>query len=103
MTVPRNPATRLYDGRDRIGSNKGLVVTRAMWPTTPGAVLGGSVSVQSTLDFGTNFVSPVGQDMTNKLFTYVGMTIMAAQDGTAVTINTNVSGGDAVFGNAESG
>ena len=93
MTVPRNPATRLYDGRDRIGSNKGLVVTRAMWPTTPGAVLGGSVSVQSTLDFGTNFVSPVGQDLTNKLFTYVGMTIMAAQDGTAVTINTNVSGG----------
>ena len=93
VTVPRNPATRLFDGRDRLGSSKGVVITRAMWPTTPGAVLGGSVAVQSTLDFGTNYVSPVGQDLTNKLFTYVGLVIMAAQDGTVVTINTNVSGG----------
>ncbi|MCX6922025.1 MAG: hypothetical protein NT154_02220, partial [Verrucomicrobia bacterium] len=93
VSVPRNPATRLYDGRDRVAANKAVVITRAMWPTTPGSVFGGSVAVQSTMDFGTNFVCPVGQDMTNKLFTYVGMTIMAAQDGTAVTINTNVSGG----------
>ena len=93
VTVPRNPATRLYDGRDRVAATKAVVITRAMWPTTPGSVLGGSVAVQSTLDFGTNFVSPVGQDMTNKLFTYVGMSVMAAQDGTVVTINTNVNGG----------
>jgi hypothetical protein len=93
VSVPRNPSTLLFDGRDRIGSNKGLVITRAMWPTTPGAVLAGSVAVQSTLDFGTNFVSPVGQDMTNKLFSYVGLVVMSAQNSTLVTINTNVNGG----------
>ena len=93
VTVPRNPATRLYDGRDRVAASKAVVIARAMWPTTPGSVLGGSVAVQSTMDYGTNYVCPVGQDMTNKLFTYVGMAIMAAQNGTQVTINTNVSGG----------
>ena len=53
----------------------------------------GAVSVLSTIDYGTNYISPVGQNQTNiNLFKYVGMFIMAAQDNTSVTIDPNGNG-----------
>jgi uncharacterized repeat protein (TIGR01451 family) len=92
VPLPRNPSVLLFDGRDRIDSSKAIVVTHAGWPATPGPVFGGAVSVLSTIDYGTNYISPVGQDLTNKLFQYVGMFVMAAQDGTVVTIDTDGPG-----------
>src|SRR5581483_9587356 len=92
VTIPRNPSQILYDGRDRIEANKALVVARAGWPQPPGSVYGGSVVVPSTIDYDKNYVSPVGQDMTNNLFQYVGMFVMAAQNGTTVTIDPDGSG-----------
>ncbi|MEY2427126.1 MAG: large repetitive protein, partial [Verrucomicrobiota bacterium] len=92
VSLPRNPSIQLFDARDRFASTKALVVTRAGWPVTPGPVFGGAVSVLSTIDYGTNYLSPVGQDLTNKLFQYVGLFVMAAQNGTTVTIDPDGPG-----------
>ena len=89
---PRNPATILWDARDRVAANKALVISRAAWPTSPGPVFGGAAGVLSTIDYGTNYISPVGQNITNNLFKYVGMFIMAAQNNTTVTIDPNGTG-----------
>ena len=89
---PRNPGQIYFDGRDRIGANKALVVTRAGWPSPTGPVLGGAVVVQGTIDWGTNYVSPIGQDMPEGLFRYVGFFVMASQNGTTVTIDPDGSG-----------
>src|SRR4051812_6093328 len=43
VTQPRNPSVLLYDGRDRIGGSKALVVTHAGWPAAQGPVYAGSV------------------------------------------------------------
>src|SRR6266542_4528600 len=92
IPLPRNPANLFYDGRDRLRANKALVISRAGWPTPPGSVFGGSVAVPATIDYGTNYISPVGQDMTNGLFQYVGLFVMASDDGTSVTIDPDGSG-----------
>jgi uncharacterized repeat protein (TIGR01451 family) len=93
VTLPRNPSQILWDARDHIAATKALVITRAGWPVNPGPVFAGAVSVLSTMDYGTNYISPVGQNLTNiNLFKYVGMFIMAAQDNTAVTVDPNGNG-----------
>ena len=92
VTQPRNPSQFLWDARDRIAASKALVISRAGWPITPGPVFAGAVGVLSTIDYGTNYISPVGQNVTNNLFKYVGMFIMAAQNNTAVTIDPNGNG-----------
>ena len=92
VTLPRNPSTILWDARDHVAATKALVISRAAWPVNPGPVFAGAVGVLSTLDYGTNYVSPVGQDMTNGLFKYVGMFVMAAQNNTTLTIDPNGNG-----------
>jgi len=59
--------------------------------------MAGAVEVPATLDYGTSFISPVGQDMTNKLFQYCGLFVQAAQDGTSVTIDADGPGPAAPF------
>src|SRR5262245_36446736 len=56
VPLPRNPATILYDARDRIAGTKALVISRFAWPTTPGPVMAGAVEVSATMDYGTNYV-----------------------------------------------
>jgi uncharacterized repeat protein (TIGR01451 family) len=92
VTLPRNPSTILWDARDRLAASKALVITRAAWPIPTGPVFAGAAGVLSTMDYGTNYISPVGQDLANNLFKYVGMFIMAAQNNTAVTIDPNGTG-----------
>ena len=97
VPLPRNPANLLFDARDRLAATRALVVSRMAWPTTPGSVLADAVAVPATLDYGTSYVSPVGQDMGKELFRYVGLMVMAAEDGTSVTIDTDGSGPAAPF------
>ena len=97
VSLPRNPSQILYDGRDRVDATKALVISRAGWPLPIGSVFGGAVVVPSTIDYDTNYVSPVGQDMTNGLFQYVGEFVQAAQNGTSVTIDTDGPGLTAPF------
>ena len=89
---PRIASQFYYDGRDRIGANKALVVTRAGWPSPTGPVFGGSAVVQATIDWGTNYVSPVGQDMSDSLFSYTGFFVMASQNNTMVIIDPDGTG-----------
>ncbi|HEV2695398.1 MAG TPA: Ig-like domain-containing protein, partial [Verrucomicrobiae bacterium] len=89
---PRVASQYYYDGRDRIGANKALVITRAGWPSPTGPVFGGSAVVQPTIDWGTNYVSPIGQDMTDTLFRYTSFFVMASQDNTMVIIDPDGSG-----------
>jgi len=92
VALPRNPSTLAWDARDHIAATRALVVSRAAWPIPTGPVFAGAVGVLSTLDYGTNYISPVGQDMTNGLMKYVGMFVMAAQNNTSVVIDTNGTG-----------
>jgi uncharacterized repeat protein (TIGR01451 family) len=93
VTQPRNTSIIQYDGRDRIGATKPIVVTRAHWPSATGTVIAGAVSVLSTAEWGTNYTSPVGQNMTNGLMGYVGMFVQAGQNNTAVTIDPTGTNG----------
>lgn len=100
VSLPRNPATLLFDGRDRFGGTKALVVTRTGWAVAPGSVLAGSVEVMATMDYGTQYVSPVGQDVSSSsMFEFVGLMVMARENGTSVTVDINgtVSGGTTTF------
>ncbi len=92
VPLPRNPAQILWDARDRVAATKALVISRAAWPIPTGPVFAGAVGVLSTLDYGTNYISPVGQDLANNLFRYVGMFVMAAQNNTSITVDTNGTG-----------
>ena len=89
---PRNPAQTYFDGRDRIAANKALVVTRAGWPSPTGPVFGGSAVVQATIDWGTNYVSPIGTDMAENLSKYTGFMVMASQNNTTVIIDPDGPG-----------
>ncbi|MEZ5327486.1 MAG: hypothetical protein R3F19_20745 [Verrucomicrobiales bacterium] len=89
VSLPRNPSTPLYDGRDQFGSTRALAVSRAEWATSPGTVLAGAIEVYSVREYGTSFTSPVGEDLktvSDQMFEYVGMMIMASENGTSVTL-----------------
>jgi large repetitive protein len=92
VTYPRNPSTISWDGGDHIAATAPLMVTRAAWPVKTGPVFAGAVSVLPTSSYGTNFLCPIGQDITNNLMKYVGLFVMAAQNNTVVTIATNGNG-----------
>jgi uncharacterized repeat protein (TIGR01451 family) len=102
VPLPRNPSNDatpyLFDGRDYVGASKAIVITKAAWPIAPGPVLAGAVEVTATIDYGMSYISPVGQDVSaSSMFEYVGMMIMAAEDGTTVTIDTDGTGVGAPF------
>ena len=98
VSLPRNPAVFLYDARDRVTASKAIVVSRAAWATSPGSVLGCAVEVNATIDYGTSFVSPLGQNVAaSSMFEYVGLFVMASENNTAVTIDTDGAGSAAPF------
>jgi uncharacterized repeat protein (TIGR01451 family) len=98
VPLPRNASTRLYDGRDRLGSTYGIVMTRAAWFTDPGPLLANSVEVRAVNDWGTTFVLPVGEDviyptpLAQSMFEHCSAYIMAAQNGTTVQIDKDANG-----------
>ncbi len=97
VSYPRNPASILWDGGDHIAATAPLMVTRAAWPVKTGPVFAGAASLLPTSDYGTNFISPLGQDITNNNLTkYVGIFVMAAQNNTLVTIDTNGTGANLI-------
>jgi uncharacterized repeat protein (TIGR01451 family) len=98
VSLPRNPSTVLYDGRDRIGGTKAIVLSRANWPLQPGSVLGGAVEITPTLDYGTEYVAPVGVDvMADSMFEYTGLFVMARENATSVLIDLDGDGPGAAF------
>ncbi len=96
IEVPRAAAVLRYDGRDRIGTSKPAALTRMAWATDPGPVLAGAIQIQPTLEYGTEFVSPAGQNAPNnafnEIFERVELCVMAAENGTQVQIDANADG-----------
>ncbi len=96
VNLPRNPSQILYDGRDRITASKALAVSRALWPVSVGTVLSEAVEVAATIDHGTHYIAPVGEDVDAfEMFEQVGLAVMADQDNTVVTIDKDGPGGAA--------
>lgn len=98
VPLPRNAGTILFDGRDRLGASQAVTMSRAAWFTTPGPLLADAVAVVSTVDWGTSFVMPVGENVvfptpaTASMFEHCGLFVMAANDGTQVQIDSNANG-----------
>lgn len=98
IALPRNATNFLYDGRDRVGATRGIVMSRSSWPTTPGSVLADATEVYSTVDWGTNFVIPVGENeifptpLTASMFELTALFVQASQSGTQVSIDRDGNG-----------
>ena len=94
--MPRGTSPILFDGRDKIVSTRAMAVTRSAWATTPGAVLSGAIEVVAVNNWGSEYVSPVGQNAPNsafnEMFEYVSMLVMASTDGTTIQIDIDGNG-----------
>ncbi|MCX6029964.1 MAG: hypothetical protein NT169_11800 [Chloroflexi bacterium] len=93
VALPRNPATVLYDGRDKLAATKAVAVTRSLWSTGPGTLLADAIEVYDTTRWGTSFRIPVGQNLSsNSMFQYTSLLLMANQDGAVVQIDKDGNG-----------
>lgn len=98
VVLPRNPTAFLYDGRDRVGATRGIVMSRSSWATAPGAVLADATEVNATIDWGTNFVIPIGENeifpapATSSMFELCSLFVQASQSGTNVQIDRDGNG-----------
>ena len=93
VSLPRDPALVLYDGRDKFGGTKAVAVTRASWAESPGVVLAGAVEVYPLRDYGLHFEVPVGEDLaSDQMFQYSSLFVLAAEDGTDVQIDIDGDG-----------
>lgn len=93
VTLPRDASVLLYDARDRVGTSRAITVSRACWSKNVGTVQASAAEVLSTLDHDPAYIAPVGEDVLfNNMFQYVGLLIMADQDGTTVTVDADGTG-----------
>ncbi|HEY7819062.1 MAG TPA: hypothetical protein VIG29_12635, partial [Vicinamibacteria bacterium] len=91
---PRDPATVLYDGRDKIATTLLVAVTRAAWPTpTVNQLLAGSVEVVPTNDWGTHYEAPGGEGY-SAMFDDARFVIMAQRANTIVRVDVDRDGVD---------
>jgi uncharacterized repeat protein (TIGR01451 family) len=94
---PRNPATILYDGRDKIATTLLVAITRAAWPVpTVNQLLAGSVEVVSTNDWGTHYEAPAGENFgpPSQMYEDARFVIMAQRANTIVRVDVNGDGVD---------
>ncbi len=93
VSIPRNPSTIRFDGRDKIGSTKVVAITKSAWATSPGTVLADAVEVVDTTRWGTAYKIPLGQDLSSSfMFEYTSLLVMASADGTVVQIDKDGNG-----------
>jgi hypothetical protein len=79
-----------YDGGDKITSSYPIAVTRGAYPQSPGSLMAGAIEVLETSEWGTYFVSPVGQDMSGDLqsgFQHCAFYVMAEKKNTILTFS----------------
>lgn len=99
LSNPVNSNNRLaidFDGGDKIAASKTIAVTRTGWGTGPNTLLAAANETFDTDNWGTNFVSPVGENMPvsfdNRIFDYTGFSIMAGAGGASVQIDADANG-----------
>ncbi len=92
LANPRDPGTILFDARDRIGTSDQLAVTRAAWRLQEGTLLGGAIEVFPTIEWGTQFELPIGEDLGSPTFEYVSASVTAAERGAVLEIDLDGDG-----------
>ncbi|MCP4608607.1 MAG: DUF11 domain-containing protein, partial [Planctomycetes bacterium] len=92
VVVPRNPNVIFYDGGDKVAVSKPIALSFSGWPVNTGPVLADGVEVYDTTSFGTNFYAPVGPNVASFLFKYSSVLVMAMEDDTFISIDTNGDG-----------
>lgn len=93
------------DGGDRIFATETINVTRAQWAGTydgtsaatiansqSGTLFAGAFELFPVEQWGDSFTLPAGEDTAVQAFEWTGMTIMAANDNTVVTVDANADG-----------
>ena len=104
VTPARDPASIVYDGRDRIQASFSIAITRSAFPDSPGSLMAGAVEVVDFGNWGRRFIAPVGQNTIDGSgtvpFEYSRYFIMAGEDNTQVFRNGVQIGG--VFNTGES-
>ncbi|NNK79909.1 MAG: hypothetical protein HKO93_00300, partial [Flavobacteriales bacterium] len=84
-----------YDGRDRFGSFGDLSYSKMTWADGSNTFLAGASEIFETEKWATDFIVPVGENAPSSpsyntdMFEYTGAFIMAAEDGTTVTVVNN--------------
>jgi hypothetical protein len=76
-----------FDGRDKLASTDAVAVTRTSWASDSGTLHAGSEEVLDTSIWGTTYDIPVATSLNAYDFTYMGLSVMAAQDNTRVYNN----------------
>ena len=93
VAIPRNPATILYDGRDKLGATKVVAIAKSAWATSPGTVLADAIEIVDTTRWGTAYKIPIGQNLSSSsMFEYASLLVMASADGTVVQIDKDGNG-----------
>ncbi len=94
-TIPTNPrvqANIFYDGRDKIFASGQITVTQVSGEPSLMSVQCMKTNVARTLDYGTTFTIPVGQDFNSQDFRYTALFIRAAQNNTVINIDKDNNG-----------
>ncbi len=84
---PRDPAVILFDARDRVGASNQVAVTRAGWRLQEGTLLAGAVEVFPTVDWGTKFEAPIGENLPDNAFELVTASVSASEFGAVLEID----------------
>jgi hypothetical protein len=94
-----NTATTIdYDGEDKLGASKAIVVSRAYWPDdTNGPLIAEASSVYDTSKWGLSYKVPLGENFASSVnFEYTALFVTAAEDNTTLTITGADTTGDNV-------
>ncbi|MCH9646898.1 MAG: carboxypeptidase regulatory-like domain-containing protein [Deltaproteobacteria bacterium] len=89
---PRDPAVILFDARDRIGTSNQIAITRGGWRLQEGTLLAGAVEVFPTVDWGTRFESPVGENLGEPTFEFVAASVSSGELGAVLQIDLDGDG-----------
>ncbi|WFB35026.1 SdrD B-like domain-containing protein [Kiritimatiellota bacterium B12222] len=93
VAVPFASGTFPFGGGDKLASTKTISVVRAGWATTTGTLFAGSNEVFDTANWGVEYRVPVGENTSSQqMFEYVGLHLMAGQDGATLQIDADASG-----------
>ncbi|MFT6407532.1 MAG: hypothetical protein ACJAQ6_000944, partial [Arenicella sp.] len=86
------------DGGDRVFATQTINLTRSQWSgvanvTGPGTLFAGAFELFPSAQWGNNFTLPAGEDTAGRReFEWTGITVMAANDGTVVSIDADANG-----------
>lgn len=94
-----NTATTIdYDGEDKIGASKAIVVSRAYWPDDPnGPLIAEASNVYDTSKWGLSYKVPLGENFTSSVnFEYTSLFVTTSKNNTTLTITGADTTGDNV-------